>query len=144
MYCIWLNNHWITISLGIALNYNLLVVFFCQLCTYLKPVHTLVFWWPQLAVFIGLYFLILKDFTDMQVLFSCPFQFHCTSDSITTLYSNRVTSENKRICTPLPCPCRSKLGCLLFSIGSLNIGTTLHGGDEEGKAILPPVEFSKM
>ena len=73
MYCIWLNNHWITISLGIALNYNLLVVFFCQLCTYLKPVHTLVFWWPQLAVFIGLYFLILKDFTDMQVLFSCPF-----------------------------------------------------------------------
>ena len=35
MYCIWLNNHWITISLGTALTYNLLVVFFCQLCTYL-------------------------------------------------------------------------------------------------------------
>ena len=36
---------------------------------------------------------------------------------VETLYLNRVTSENKRIRT-LPCPLHSKLGCLLFSIGS--------------------------
>ena len=29
----------------------------------------------------------------------------------------------------------SKLGCLLFSIGSSNSGTTLHGGDGGGKAL---------
>ena len=39
--------------------------------------------------------------------------------------------------------CNSKLGCLLFSIGSSNIGTTLHGGDGEGKVIFPPFEVSK-
>ena len=37
---------------------------------------------------------------------------------VETLYLNRVTSENKRIRT-FPCPLHSKLGCLLFSIGSL-------------------------
>ena len=68
-----------------------------------------------------------------------------TDDKIVeTLYSNGVTSGNKRIHTallsplprPLPPPLalRSKLGCLLFSIGSLNIGATLHGGDGGGKA----------
>ena len=36
---------------------------------------------------------------------------------VETLYLNRVTSENKRIRT-LPCPLHSKLGCLLFSLGS--------------------------
>ena len=41
-------------------------------------------------------------------------------------------------------PHRSKLECLLFSIGSLNISTTLHGGDGEGKAIFPLFEVSKM
>ena len=48
------------------------------------------------------------------------------SDKIVeTLYSNRATTENKRIHTPPP-PLHSKLGCLLFSIGSSNSGTTLH------------------
>ena len=56
-----------------------------------------------------------------------------TGDKIVeTLCSKRVTSENKRIHTPLP-PLHSKLGCLLFSIGSSNSGTTLHGGDEGRK-----------
>ena len=36
---------------------------------------------------------------------------------VETLYSNKVTSEDKRISTLLPCPIHSKLGCLLFSIG---------------------------
>ena len=49
---------------------------------------------------------------------------------VETLYSNRVTSENKRNYTP---PLQSKLRCLLFSTGSSNSGTTLHGGDREGK-----------
>ena len=44
---------------------------------------------------------------------------------------------------PLPCPLHSKLGCLLFSIGSLNIGTTLRGGDGGGKAIFPRFEVRK-
>ena len=62
---------------------------------------------------------------------------------VETLYSNRVTSENKRICTPPLSPLLSKLGCLLFSLSSLNIGTTLHGGDGGEKAIFPPFEVSK-
>ena len=62
---------------------------------------------------------------------------------VETLYSNRVTSENKRICAPNPVPLHSKLGCLLFSIGSSNIGTTLHGEDGGRKAIFPPFEVSK-
>ena len=49
---------------------------------------------------------------------------------VETLYSNRVTSENKRNYTP---SLHSKLECLLFSTGSSNSGTTLNGGDEEGK-----------
>ena len=44
---------------------------------------------------------------------------------------------------PLPCHLLSKLGRLLFSIGSSNSGTTLHGGDGGGKAIFPPFEVSK-
>ena len=60
-----------------------------------------------------------------------------------SLYSNRATTENKRIHTPPP-PLHSKLGCLLFSISSSNSGTTLHGGDRGGKALLIPLlEVSK-
>ena len=55
---------------------------------------------------------------------------------VETLYSNRVTSENKRIHTH-PCPLHSNLGCLLLSTGRSNSGTTLHGEDKGGKAILP-------
>ena len=47
---------------------------------------------------------------------------------VETLYSNRVTSHKKET-TPL----HSKLGCLLFSTGSSNSGTTLHGGNGVGK-----------
>ena len=36
---------------------------------------------------------------------------------------------------PLLATLHSKLGCLLFSIGSSNSGTTLHGGDGGGKAL---------
>ena len=47
----------------------------------------------------------------------------------------RVTSI---MLTPPPPPLHSKLGCLLFSTGSSNSGTTLHGGDGGGKALLTP------
>ena len=60
-----------------------------------------------------------------------------------TLYSNRVTSEDKRISTPLPCPLHLKLGCLLFSIGSSNGSTTLHGGSGGWKAKFFPSEVRK-
>ena len=65
---------------------------------------------------------------------------------VDTLYTNRVTSENKRIRAPPlpPPPPHSKLGCSLFSIGSSNISTTLHWGDGGGKARFPPFEVSKM
>ena len=54
---------------------------------------------------------------------------------VETLYSNRVTSENKVIYPPSPFP-PFKVGEGLFSIGSSNSGTTLHGG---GKSyIIPP------
>ena len=56
---------------------------------------------------------------------------------VETLYSNRVTSENKRIHTP---PLHSRLRCLLFSIGNSNSGTTLYGGDGGGKALFSPFE----
>ena len=59
---------------------------------------------------------------------------------VETLYLNRVTSENKRNYTP---PLHSKLGRLLFSTGSFNSGTTLHGGDWEGKALLYPFKVGK-
>ena len=64
----------------------------------------------------------------------------CTKASIgetkfLRLYSNRVTSENKRIRTP-PLSPPFKVGCLLFSTDSSNIGTKLHGGDGAGKAII--------
>jgi len=61
---------------------------------------------------------------------------------VETLYSNRVTSENKRINTPPP-PLHSKLGCLLFSISSSNSGTTLHGGDGGEEALFFPFEVGK-
>ena len=59
---------------------------------------------------------------------------------VETLYSNRVTSENKINYTP---PLHSKLGRLLFSTGNFNSGTTLHGGDWEGKALLYPFKVGK-
>ena len=61
---------------------------------------------------------------------------------VETLYSNRVTSETYES-TPLPCPLHSKLGCFLFSKGSSNSGTTLHGGDGGGNAIFSPFEVRK-
>ena len=45
--------------------------------------------------------------------------------------------------TPLPCPFHSKFGCLLFSIGSSNRGTTLHGGNGGRKAIFSLFEVRK-
>ena len=56
---------------------------------------------------------------------------------VQTLYSNRVTSENKRIHTPA---LHSKLGCFLFSKGSSNSGTTLYEGDggAGGKSFFSP------
>ena len=63
-----------------------------------------------------------------------------------TVYSNSVTSENKTIQNntppPLPPPPSSvqSWGILLFSTGSLNSGTTLHGGDGGGKALFSPLE----
>ena len=46
--------------------------------------------------------------------------------------------------TSLVCEYRYiKLGCLLFSIGSSNSGTTLHGGGGAGKALFYPLEVSK-
>ena len=61
---------------------------------------------------------------------------------VETLYSNRVTSENKRIQTrPLSPP--FKLGCLLFSVGCSNRGTALHGRYGRTKAIFSPFEVSK-
>ena len=54
-------------------------------------------------------------------------------------------SVNKTIHTPLPS--HSKLGCLLFSTGSLNSGTTWHGGGggggAAGKALFPLLELAR-
>ena len=47
----------------------------------------------------------------------------------------RMISENKRIYTPPP-PLHSKLGFLLFSTGSMNSGTTLHGEDGGGQGLV--------
>ena len=41
---------------------------------------------------------------------------------VETLYSNRASSENHKKSAPLPPPLHSKLGCLLFSMGSSNSG----------------------
>ena len=41
---------------------------------------------------------------------------------VETLYSNRASSENQKKSASLPPPLHSKLGCLLFSIGSSNSG----------------------
>ena len=62
---------------------------------------------------------------------------------VETLYSNRVTTQITKESRP-PSPLHSKLGCLFFSIGSSNCGITLHGGDEGGKALFPPLEVSKV
>ena len=61
---------------------------------------------------------------------------------VETLYSNRVTSENKRIHIP-PMSLHSKLECLLFSMGRLNSGTTLHRGDGEEKLYFPILKSVK-
>ena len=53
-----------------------------------------------------------------------------------------VTSENKRIHTP-PCPLHSKLGCLLFSIGSSNRGTSCMEGMGEEKLYFHPLKSAK-
>ena len=50
---------------------------------------------------------------------------------VETLYSNRVTSENKRIHTP-PLSPPFKVGGFVISKGSSNSSTTLHGGDGGG------------
>ena len=50
---------------------------------------------------------------------------------VEALYSNRVTSENKRIHTP-PLSPPFKVGGFVISKGSSNSGTTLHGGDGGG------------
>ena len=54
---------------------------------------------------------------------------------VEALYSNRVTSENKRIHTP-PLSPPFKVGGFVISKGSSNSGTTLHGGDGGGEAII--------
>ena len=41
---------------------------------------------------------------------------------------SREDFKERKNSTPLPCPLHSMLGCLLFSWGSSNSGTTLHGG----------------
>ena len=69
-------------------------------------------------------FTILKVFVETFTPKMKPNKLVCLSATIgdkivETLYSNRVTSENKRIRTPpLPPPF---MGCLLFPVGSLNI-----------------------
>ena len=64
---------------------------------------------------------------------------------VETLYSNRVTTDNKRMHThsPLPTLLHSNLWCLLFSRGSSNSSTTLHEGDGGVKALFPLLEVSK-
>ena len=53
------------------------------------------------------------------------------------LSSNGITSENKTNCI-LPHPVHWSLGCFLFSTGSSNSGTTLHGGGRGGKDLFSP------
>ena len=48
----------------------------------------------------------------------------------------QVNFTNKTIHTPPP-PLHSKLGCLLFSKGSSNSGTTLHGGEGKKELYFP-------
>ena len=64
---------------------------------------------------------------------------------VETLYSNGVTSENKRIHTP-PLSSPLKVGVFVVFYRELEHGTTFHGGDGGRKAILifPPFEVSKM
>ena len=65
------------------------------------------------------------------------------------LISYRTGTKPKlKLCLNFPPPpppsLHSKLGCLLFSIGSPNSGTTLRGGDGRGKALFSPLEGSKV
>ena len=85
-----------------------------------------------------------QKFKKITLLTQVIFNLQFIGDKVVeTLHSNRVTSENKRIHTPPP-PLHSKLECLWFSIGSLNSGTTLHGGDGGGKALFSPFEVIKI
>ena len=61
---------------------------------------------------------------------------------VETLFSNRVTSGNKRIHTPPP-PLHSKLGCLLSSIGSLNSEKNIAWRGWGRKSFISPFEVSK-
>ena len=76
-----------------------------------------------------------KDKSITRLQSATKFLRHCTPV--------RVTSENKRIHTPLPPPLYSKVVCLLFSMGSSNSGTTFRGGDGGGKDLFSPCEVSK-
>ena len=61
-----------------------------------------------------------------------------------TLYSNRVTSENKIIhIPPLRLPLHSKLGCLVSFYRWLEQRQTLNGGGGGGKALFCPIEVGK-
>ena len=61
---------------------------------------------------------------------------------VDTLYSNRITLENKRIHTPSLSP-PFKVGVFVVFYSSLNSSTTLHEGDGERKAIFYPSEVRK-
>ena len=61
---------------------------------------------------------------------------------VETLYSNRVTLDNKRIHTPHLSP-PLKVGAFVVFYSSSNSGTTLHGRDGGGKAIFSPFEVKK-
>ena len=61
---------------------------------------------------------------------------------VETLSSNWVIWGNKTIYTPPLFP-PFKVRMLLFSTGSLNRGTTLHGGDGGGKVLFFPFKVSK-
>ena len=56
---------------------------------------------------------------------------------------NREDFKEQKNSTPLPCPLHSKLGFLLFSWGSSNSGTSLHGRDGEKKLHFPVLKSEK-
>ena len=61
---------------------------------------------------------------------------HCTQ----IVWGNFREQKNPH---PSPVPFIQSWGGLLFSIGSSNSGTTLHGGDGEEKLYSPLIEVSK-
>ena len=69
-------------------------------------------------------------------------QFTIGDKIIEALSSNGTTSENKTNCI-LPHPVHWSLGCFLFSTGSSNSGTTLHGGGTGGKDLFPPFKLAR-